>query len=143
MAESRLRIVLDANVYVSAAYGGIPLDAVRKAFAIGTVYLSVDTARKIEKTVEKLVGRFGHERAGKLAGLWKALFGHCRMVEVPEKLSLCRDPKDDAYLSLCGAVGADILMTGDKDLLEIDPRTFPGSLRQLRIYTPRQFMESE
>ena len=138
-----VKVVLDANVYVSAAFGGIPLDAVRKAFSVGTVYLSVDTAREIESTVEKLGARIGKERTAALAALWKALFGHCRMVEVPEKFSLCRDPKDDAYLSLSAAVGADFLVTGDRDLLEIDRQSFPAPLRQLRILTPRQFMESE
>lgn len=35
-----VRIVVDANVRVSAAFGGTPLDAVIRAFSIGEVYLS-------------------------------------------------------------------------------------------------------
>jgi putative PIN family toxin of toxin-antitoxin system len=46
---------------------------------------------------------------------------------------ICRDPDDDSILSCCLAAGADDLVTGDSDLLEL--REFQGT----RIITPRDF----
>jgi hypothetical protein len=34
------KVVIDANVFVSAGFGGVPLDAVSKAFSTGDVFLS-------------------------------------------------------------------------------------------------------
>lgn len=47
----------------------------------------------------------------------------------------CRDPKDDKFLSLAVSGRATHLVTGDADLLVLDP--FEG----IRILTPRQFLE--
>ncbi len=46
---------------------------------------------------------------------------------------ICRDPDDDHILSCSKAAGADYLVTGDSDLLDL--REFQGA----RIITPRDF----
>jgi len=46
---------------------------------------------------------------------------------------ICRDPDDDAILACALEAGADYLVTGDVDLLEL--KTFKG----IRIVTPREF----
>lgn len=51
---------------------------------------------------------------------------------------LLRDPKDDHYLSLCKEVGADSLITGDKDLLTISPKALQEKGMSCRIFTPRR-----
>ena len=40
-------------------------------------------------------------------------------IEVKSKVRICRDPKDNFLLSLAKDGNADILLTGDKDLLEL------------------------
>jgi len=57
-------------------------------------------------------------------------------IEVDTKISACRDPKDDQFLSLAVSGGATHIMTGDKDLLVLDP------FRGIRILTPHDFLES-
>jgi putative PIN family toxin of toxin-antitoxin system len=47
---------------------------------------------------------------------------------------ICRDPDDDMFLSCALESGADYIVTGDRDLL--DMRTFRGT----RIVTPTQFL---
>jgi putative PIN family toxin of toxin-antitoxin system len=43
------------------------------------------------------------------------------LVRVTERLSLCRDPRDDKFLELAHAGRADFLLTGDADLLALHP----------------------
>jgi uncharacterized protein len=78
-----------------------------------------------------------------LSALWERFESLCRMAEVERNVSICRDPKDDTYLSLCAAVRADYLITGDKDLLAIDPARVSAFPKGLKILTPRQFLETD
>ncbi len=137
------RIVIDANVLISAAFGGIPLDAVSRAFSIGEVYLSPAIVLEIGGTIERLSTKLGEEKTKILSVLWERFESLCRIAEPERTVSICRDPKDDAYLSLCAAVGADYLITGDKDLLAIEPSRFSAFPKGLKILTPRQFLETE
>ena len=43
------------------------------------------------------------------------------MIEVSETYTVCRDPKDDKLLELAVSGKADFLVTGDKDLLVLNP----------------------
>jgi putative PIN family toxin of toxin-antitoxin system len=137
------KIVIDANVLVSAAFGGTPLDAVGKAFSIGEVYLSPAIAAEMSGMIGRLSRKLGEEKTKRLSELWKRLLSLCRMVEPGDKVVICRDPKDDAYLSLCAAVGAGYLVTGDKDLLTVDVARAPVRLKGLKILTPRHFLEAD
>lgn len=61
----------------------------------------------------------------------------------PKRIVLCRDPADDAYLSLAGAVTADSLITGDDDLLALGTDTLSrAGLGHLHIVTPREFLDA-
>ena len=68
---------------------------------------------------------------------------HCEVHKPSQKVVVCRDPKDDAYLSLCAGVMADFLVTGDKDLLAVDPAVSQGLPSNLKIITPRQYLDPE
>ncbi len=138
-----VRIVIDANVLISSAFGGTPLDAVSRAFSIGEVYLSPAIVAEIGGTIERLSSKLGQEKTGILSALWKRFESLCRIAEPERNVSICRDPKDDAYLSLCVAIRADYLITGDKDLLSLDPSRFPVLPKGLKILTPRRFLETD
>jgi len=91
-------IVIDANVLISAAFGGIPLDAVSKAFSTGEVFLSPDVIKEIDGTIRRLSPRLGEEKAEFLLSLWRKFGSLCTILEPVGKSRICRDPKDDAYL---------------------------------------------
>lgn len=57
------------------------------------------------------------------------------MVEIRETIVVCRDPKDDKLLELAVSGNADFLVTGDKDLLVLNP------FRGVEIITPREFLD--
>ena len=135
------RIVIDANVLISAAFGGTPLDAVTKAFSAGEVFLSPDIVKEFDGTIRRLSPKLGEEKAEFLLKLWGKLASLCTIREPAGKGRICRDPKDDAYLHLCIAAEANFLITGDKDLLAVEPMRVAALPRRLRIVTPRRFLE--
>src|SRR4030066_2361356 len=67
---SMVRIVIDANVLISAAFGGTPLDAVSRAFSIGEVDLSSAIVAEIGGTIERLATKLGGEKTKNLSALW-------------------------------------------------------------------------
>ena len=138
-----VRIVIDANVLISAAFGGTPLDAVSRAFSIGEVCLSPTIVAEIGGTIGRLSTKLGDEKTKILPALWERFESLCRMAEPERNVLICRDPKDDAYLSLCAAVRADYLITGDKDLLAVEPSRLSAFPKGLKILTPRQFFEAD
>jgi len=58
-----------------------------------------------------------------------------QLIDPPPISPRCRDPKDDAILALAIAGKADVLISGDQDLLCLDP------LDGLRLLSPRQFLD--
>jgi predicted nucleic acid-binding protein len=58
-----------------------------------------------------------------------------------KRISICRDEEDNMILECCMAARADYLITGDKDLLEIDSKALKRvGLKSLRILNPRAFL---
>jgi uncharacterized protein len=58
-------------------------------------------------------------------------------VRVEPKLTVtdCRDAKDNKYLELAAAVNAGIIISSDRDLLDLDP------WRGIRLLLPRAFVD--
>jgi len=116
----------------------LPEKAVKKAFAEADLYISLALLKEYREVPLAL------ERQGKLtpfqlkvliSGL--ASFVAQTIVVYPrKKLSLCRDPEDNMLLECCLASKADFLITGDKDLLDMQSLPF-----QLQILSPRKFVE--
>ena len=56
------------------------------------------------------------------------------LIEITETITACRDPKDNLILELAISGQADAVITGDKDLLVLNP------FRGLPILTPESFL---
>ena len=59
-----------------------------------------------------------------------------KIIRPQKRISLCRDPEDNMILECCLEAKAAFLITGDKDLLEIENLPF-----NFAILTPRQYLE--
>ncbi len=134
-------IVIEANVIISAAFGGKPLEVVLRAFRDHEVYVSDSISRELEATFLKLGKKIPREIIPVIQGKIHRLMAFARGVPVSTKVTLSRDPKDDHYLSLCKEAKADFLITGDKDLLSISPATLQKQGIPCRIVTPNSFLE--
>jgi putative PIN family toxin of toxin-antitoxin system len=116
------RFIVDTNVFISQLLwpSSIPGKAFRKALSSGTLLVSQEVLQELTDVLGRK--KFDpyvtiEERQGFLRQL-------SLIVEiVPHVISLkaCRDSKDDKFLSLAVSGGADFILTGDKDLLVLDP----------------------
>ena len=136
------KIVIDANVIISAAFGGKPLEAVVRTMEDHEVYLSEGIERELRGVISRLSRKLSEDQMAFLEEKMRQLLSHARKVSVSIHVSLSRDAKDDHYLSLCKAARADFLITGDKDLLSVSEETLKKSGISCRIITPQEFLEN-
>ena len=88
-------------------------------------------------------GKIDQEQLESLVTGFATFVAAARVVESRQEVAICRDPEDNVVLECCRAARATVLITGDSDLLELAtvvPRV--SGLRQLRILTPRSYLES-
>jgi putative PIN family toxin of toxin-antitoxin system len=136
------KIVIDANVIISAAFGGKPLEAVVRAMEDHEVYLSEAIEGELRGVIPGLSKKISKDQMAFLEEKMRQLLSHARRVSVSIQVALSRDAKDDHYLSLCKAARADFLITGDKDLLSVSEETLKKSGISCRIVTPQEFLEN-
>lgn len=136
------KIVIDANVIISAAFGGKPLEAVVRAMEDHEVYLSQAIERELKGVIPGVSKKLSEEQLSFLRGKIQQLLSHARNISVSTHVALSRDAKDDHYLSLSKETRADFLITGDKDLLSISPEALKKNGISCRIVTPQEFLEN-
>lgn len=135
------KVVIDANVIISAAYGGKPLEAVIKALRDHEVYLSRVTQQELESVFRKLSKKLSEEQILFIQERVRQILSMAHLIPVSTRVAPARDAKDDHYLSLCKEAKADFLITGDKDLLSISPEDLQKSGISCMIVTPKSFLE--
>ena len=118
-----LRVVLDTNVLVSVLVLRSPSLSWLQSAWEGPDLTPVVS----EATVAELVQVIHRPRFGlsppEIAGLLESYLPQCEVIDVSEQPDVpdCRDPKDRPFLQLALLAGADALITGDYDLLTLDP----------------------
>jgi putative PIN family toxin of toxin-antitoxin system len=126
-------------VLISAfTFGGIPEKAVKQAFKEATIYVSpilLKEYRDVPITLE-LEGKIDHVQLKALISGIAAFVARAKVVHPQRRLSICRDRADNMLLECCLESNANILITGDNDLLDIKDLSF-----DLKILTPRKFLE--
>lgn len=63
-----------------------------------------------------------------------ALLDASELVEVVDQIQVCRDPEDDKILELAVSGKTDYILTGDDDLLVLNP------FQRVSIITPTDFL---
>jgi putative PIN family toxin of toxin-antitoxin system len=127
-----VRVVFDTNVlYAAFAAKGFCEEVVDEA--VGTCELIwSDTLREEFESIFERRHNIGPATRVALA----AYVDLCEFVE-PEELSerICRDVDDDMVLATALAGKADVIVTGDDDLLVLK------EFRGIKILSPRQFLQ--
>jgi hypothetical protein len=116
------RYVFDTNTLVSAALfrGSTPGEAFRQALNTGVVLLSEATFEEIDEVIarEKFDDYLTPEERGAFI---EALVDRSRFADPTEEIQACRDPDDDKFLELAVSEHATCIVSGDSDLLVLDP----------------------
>jgi uncharacterized protein len=129
------RLVLDANVIVSSVLSaqGKARQAFDLAIATGIVLMSDDTFAELSEVL--LRPKFDkYSNRAKRETFLDELLGLVEFVEITVQIDECRDPKDNKYLELAIGGKADLIVTGDEDLLVLHP------FRQIPIVSIQTFL---
>lgn len=133
--NQRVRTVIDTNVVVSGLLfpGSIPAQAILKAQSVTVV---ASNAMRVELLAVFSRSRFDRyaKRADRLQ-LASAFILATEEVWITLPIHICRDPRDNKFLEAAVYGNADAIVTGDKDLLALNP------FRGIRILTPAAFLE--
>lgn len=129
------RFVFDINALVSAFLieESVPRQALRRALNQGVALVSVPLLTALDAVLRR--PRFDryltlHEREELVA----AFVASSQMVEIKERIRVCRDPDDDAILELAVNGKAAFIITGDSDLLVLNP------FRGIQVLAPADFV---
>ncbi|GJL56228.1 MAG: PIN domain-containing protein [Nitrospirales bacterium] len=134
--RARKRVVLDTNMLVSRLLtpGSVPAQAVHKAIQEADILMSEATVAELADVLnrKKFDDYVSVEDRQKFLRL---LIKVVDMVPINTTVSVCRDPKDNMFLELAINGEANIIVTGDDDLLALNP------FRNIEIVTPAVFLE--
>ncbi len=129
------RVVVDTNVLVSRLLlaDSIPAQAVRAARQKGTLLVS-------EATMQELADVLARPRFDRYVTIedrkqfLRLLTRVAEFVPIVCRVRECRDPKDDKFLEVALNGTADLILTGDRDLLALHP------WRDIAILKPADYL---
>jgi len=131
-----LRCVFDTNVLVSAFL--VPDSKPRRALDLvrrkGAVLLSAAALVELREVLDR-PRILRYTRNPLVEPFLAVLARDATWVDVTVTIAACRDPKDDKFLELAVDGRASHIVTGDLDLLALNP------FREIRILTPHDFLE--
>jgi len=133
-------VVFDTNTWVSALQFGLrkdgspstPLQALLQTLSTDRIAMCEEIRAEV---IRVLSAKFCWEfaRASQIIDEW--LEGS-HTVTIAGELRACRDPADNMFLECALNANAALVVTGDQDLLALDP--FQG----IRIITPRDYIST-
>ena len=131
-----MRCVFDTSVIVSALLllDSKPRQALDLALQKGKVLLSFPVLAELYEVLgRKRLRRYFDEEDVRI--FLAALTREAQWVDVDVQIAACRDSKDNKFLELAVSGHATHIVTGDSDLLALDP--FQG----IQILPPHSFLE--
>jgi putative PIN family toxin of toxin-antitoxin system len=135
---ARERVVIDSNVLISGLLITTTTPATALDRAVTTAQLVATTATVRELMTKLLSPKFDrYVPRERRDALLLRLAPLIEVVEVVQQIRACRDPRDDKFLEAAVNGRADVLVTGDKNLLDLNP------FRSIAILTPAGYLRRE
>ncbi len=133
MKNKKVKVIFDTNVWISFLIGK-RLSSIKQYIANGSITIITTeqllTEIKNVTNREKIKKYFPKDSVKELIELLETI---ARKVEIKPTHFINRDPKDNFLLDLIDYSKADYLVTGDKDLLVLNP------FKTAKILTPAEF----
>ncbi|MDP2784387.1 MAG: putative toxin-antitoxin system toxin component, PIN family [Sulfurimicrobium sp.] len=132
---TEFRLVVDTNAWVSRLLlpESVAALAVDRALTLGRVLVSEATLDELANVLARPKFDRYVSRADRREFIHQ-LAGIVEIVPILRRIQACRDPKDDCFLELAVNGQASHIISGDKDLLVLDP------FMQIRILAPADFL---
>jgi putative PIN family toxin of toxin-antitoxin system len=130
------RFVVDTNVLISALLfkNSIPFRAIELAEKQGIILYSEATLNELEQVLNRKKFNKYLSLEDRQVFLLKFISAS-ELVSITEKIAVCRDEKDNKFLELALSGNANIIVTGDLDLLVLNP------FQAVEIVTPDIFID--
>lgn len=131
-----MRVVFDNNVLISAAMlkNSIPYLAFKKAVFESDILRTEKSVNELYKTINKAKFDKYFKPPNYKDEFLVSFITYSTNIIVSNKITECRDPKDNIYLELALSGNADCIITGDHDLLVLNP------FRGIPVITPKIFL---
>ena len=130
------RFVFDTNVIVSALLfnDSVPGQAFIRALNHGMILVSGALVGELSRVLAR--DRFDrYVTREERDEFLESLIRESNLIEITEAVQVCCDPKDDQVLELAVNGNATYILTGDADLLVLNP------FRGVEIVTPAEFLK--
>jgi len=130
-----MMLVADTNVFVSAVLkeNSLPFAAVRWIDRNGGLLKSTATEQELLAVLQRPY--FRHVMIPSFRDGLLTMLAAAETVTITQRIVACRDPTDDKFLELAVNGHADLLVSGDADLLAINP------FRGIPIVPPATFAQ--
>jgi len=130
-----MRVVVDTNIFVSAALkeSSWPRVVVRWLDRFGGLLKSTATEDQVIEVLQRPY--FAPKLSPSYLDDVRRIFSKAELVTVTERIAVCRDPTDDKFLELAVNGHADLILTGDADLIVLNP------FRGIPIVAPVTFVQ--
>lgn len=130
------RIVVDTNALISRLLvpESVPGRAVRRVVDASQLLVSEDTLNELADVLSR--PKFdAYVSIDDRQEFFRRLSTVAELVPITYRIQVCRDPKDDKFLELAVNGNADLVVTGDDDLLVLSP------FRGIPIITPASYLK--
>ncbi len=133
----KVKVVFDTNVWISIFLEKKLKDEFLKASQDLVVYVSEDIALEISKVLQyPRISEILRKAGIREKDVLRTLALNSRKVDPGTDLHVVNeDAEDDKILECALAAGANIIVSGDRHLLEL------GKFRKIRILNPREFFD--
>ena len=129
------RFVLDNNILVSALLvkNSSPFWVIKKVEEMGVILYSEATLLELNQVLnrKKFIKYFTVEEKQEFI---VKLIESAELVVIKESIDVCRDPNDNKFLELAVSGDANFIISGDQDLLVLNP------FRNIEIITSNDFL---
>ena len=129
-----MRVIVDTNVFISGIFWPGPPSKIMDLWANGKlqIVLSTEIFEEYKRVTHELKGKFPLVDVTSILDL---VFFHsefCNSVKLPQ--SVCKDPDDDKFLACALEAGVNVIISGDKHLLDV------SGYQGIEVLSPAKFI---